>query len=376
MASITVPDYAGGSLVNLVAELELRLSGEADSSPLHAELARLVPEAATYVLVLFDGLGLHQLDHPAAAPLRACVVGRLDAPFPTTTTVSLASLATGMAPLRHGLLGYQMWLPDVGKVVNTIHFKTLWGDDIGFEPRPFLPSPNLWERLSGHGVEPITIQPANFQGSNLSEALYRGCRFEGIATIAEWVDATVQLAAVPKRLILAYLPQVDFAAHVHGQASSGYAAAVQTVTTAWEQLCRRLPDGVVAIGTADHGHVDFPRERQIRIAKADHEDREFFGDGRVMFVRGDGAPLEAKLPATWIPLRDMRHWWGPDPPHPKFGERAPDGVLVAEDDALLLHRHSDDRMIGAHGGLTDAERLIPLIVAPGVADDTGSTLFT
>jgi hypothetical protein len=37
-------------------------------------------------------------------------------------------------------------------------------------------------------------------------------------------------------------------------------------------------------------------------------------------------------------------------------------VLIADDDTLLLHRHSDDRMIGNHGALTDAERLVPLLV--------------
>jgi len=67
----------------------------------------------------------------------------------------------------------------------------------------------------------------------------------------------------------------------------------------------------------------------------------------------------------------MRSWWGPGPLHPAFEERAPDGVLVADDDILLLHRHSDDRMTGAHGGLTDAERLIPLMVAAGPTDGSG-----
>ena len=61
--------------------------------------------------------------------------------------------------------------------------------------------------------------------------------------------------------------------------------------------------------------------------------------------------------------RDIADWWGPGPHHPAFDDRAPDGILVAQDDRLLLHRHADDRMVGNHGALTDAERLIPLLVA-------------
>ena len=75
VTSLRLPDYAGGSLVNLVAELEHRLTGNALHPGLHRDVATLIPDAATYVLVLFDGLGDGQLTHPAAAPL-LCVSRR------------------------------------------------------------------------------------------------------------------------------------------------------------------------------------------------------------------------------------------------------------------------------------------------------------
>jgi hypothetical protein len=41
-------------------------------------------------------------------------------------------------------------------------------------------------------------------------------------------------------------------------------------------------------------------------------------------------------------------------------------VLIAEEGHIVLHRHSDKRMIGRHGGLSDAERLIPLMLGTRV----------
>ena len=79
------PSYEGTGLVNLMAEIELRMTGES-SSPRLADPA-LVPSAETYVLVLFDGLGAAQLEHPAARSFAASSVSTLDAPFPTTTSV-------------------------------------------------------------------------------------------------------------------------------------------------------------------------------------------------------------------------------------------------------------------------------------------------
>jgi hypothetical protein len=84
-----------------------------------------------------------------------------------------------------------------------------------------------------------------------------------------------------------------------------------------------------------------------------------------MYVNGEGRSLAAQLPAEWHPRHELVTWWGPGPSHPALDARAPDGVLLADDGWLLLHRHSDDRMVGNHGGLTHPERRIPLLVATG-----------
>ena len=357
------PNYTGGGLVNAVAELERRLVGTAPSPGLRADLASCIPEATSYVLVMIDGLGDHQLDHPAAGPLTAGRRGTIDASFPTTTTVSLATMATGLPPARHGLLGYQLWLPETGHVVGTIKWTTLWGEPIPYDYDGFLPSPTTWERLAAGGAEGIALQPANFEGSPLTRVLYRGARFEGYHDMEDSVDAAVSLVNTPGRLVVLYVPQVDFAAHVAGQQSEMYSEAMATAAGVWEQLANRLPSGTVAVGVADHGHVDIPPERRVVIPKADHTDRRFGGDARAVFVYGEGEDLADRLPATWVPRAEMEHWWGPGERHPQFEERAPDGVLVADPGHAILHRFSDDRLVGQHGGPTSLEIEVPLLVA-------------
>ena len=68
------------------------------------------------------------------------------------------------------------------------------------------------------------------------------------------------------------------------------------------------------------------------------------------------------MPATWVPTAEARDWWGPSDPHPRFANREPDGILLADDNALLLHRFSDDRMVGNHGAMTAGEQRVPLFV--------------
>ncbi len=356
-------DYSGGSLLNLMAELEQRLTGVASYESLHPDLAGTIPEATTYVLVLFDGLGDHQIDHPAAAPLRAARATALDAVFPTTTSANLATVATGLPPAAHGLIAHQLYVPDVDRVVNTLKWTTPWGDSVPIDHDTFLPAPNLWERLRDGGFEPITVQPGTFQDSPLSRVLYRGCRFEPAWTIAEIIDATVQLARVPDRFIFTYFPNVDVAAHVHGQKSDEYGAALGAASYIWEGIASALPPATVMIGTADHGLIDYAEQDKSFIPH--RPGPEFYGDPRTVLVRRvDDELIETMVgqPCREIRPSEYRDWLGPGPDHPDLAGRFPERILLADPSRLLIPRFMDKRLTGYHGGLAGDELRIPLLV--------------
>ncbi len=362
MTRIKPPIYGGRSLVNLMAELEARWSGTSESPRLANDLRAKIPEGRSTVLVLFDGLGSHQLRHPNAIELAADHTDDLDAPFPTTTTVSLATVATALPPSKHGLIAYQLWLPNIGKIVNTIHMTTMWGDRIDQDHVSFLPKFNLWERLTHAGVDVTTVQPDHFDRTPLSLALYRGASFAPYRTLHDAAEQVVELAQAPGRLIFLYVPHIDFAAHVAGQTSQDYSTAVAAANNLWTRLVSDVPTETVLIGTADHGHVDIQEANKVRLSKDQEQGRTLYGDPRAVFVKGDGASLATQLPAEWVPFADIADLWGAQPYHESFEERRPDGILFAHDGYALFHRRSNDRLVGHHGGLSDEERVIPLLV--------------
>jgi hypothetical protein len=344
----------GRRLVDLIGELERRLTGSAVAG-LEPILAEAIPEADTYVLVLFDGLGHHQLDHPAGRTLAGSSRGVLHAPFPTTTTVSMATVATGRPPAEHGVLGHYLWMPSLEKVVNSLKWVTPGGQPVSYPTATLLPRPNTWERLAAAGCEPVTVQPEGFRHSPLTGALYRGCRFEGVHTVDEAVDATVTLARTPRRLVFTYFPQVDFAAHVWGQSAGEYRSAVALVDTAWSHIVGRLPAGAVAVGTADHGHLDYPETGKILIRDRSLSELVFFGDPRALFVRGDHRLIGRLGEMVEVTPAWSRDPWHADHPHPELADRLPDAVLLAPPGQVLLPPGFDKRLIGYHGGLDPAE---------------------
>jgi hypothetical protein len=357
-----LPDYTGSGLVNLISEIELRMTGTAPMGGMTDSGA--VPEASGYVLVLIDGLGTSQLEHPAAGGLGGAMGGNLTAGFPTTTTSSLATLVTGLPPSGHGIIGHILWLPGMAEAVNVLKWVTPQGRPVPHDYRRVLPSPNLWERLSAAGIEPVTVQPGPFMGSPLSQMLYRGCRYEPAWTVDELVRATLDLAR-PGRLVFTYYPDVDVAAHVSGQASREYREALTEAAAIWEALSERLPPEIGLVGTADHGHLDYLAEGKLLIRDPGYDVLRFYGDSRSTWVSG---PLDrihelaGSTGARLVKPDEFRPWLGPGPEHPELTARLPDRLLLAPPGRLLLPRGFDKRLIGYHGGLAPEEVEVPLLV--------------
>ena len=348
--------------MNLVAELEHRLAGDSPTIGLDPDLASRIPFSRSTVLVLFDGLGSHQLTHPRGEDLAAAHVADLDAPFPSTTTVSLATVATALPPSQHGLIAYQLWNPEVGHVVNTIHMTTMWGATIDQDHGDFLPSPNLWERLSRAQLGVVAVQPDNFDRTPLTRALYRGATFSGYTSLDEAVRLTIESVEREASLVFLYVPHIDFAAHLAGQRSEQYDIAIAAANDLWSSLATTLSASVSLVGTSDHGHIDVAESDKIRLTKEQEAGMTLYGDARAMFVRGDGAALASDVGGTWTPYDQLKELWGPPPLHQAFGDRRPDGILFADPGTAIFHSRSNDRLIGHHGGLTSEERTIPLLV--------------
>jgi len=341
--------------------MELRLAG---ASLLPGLATDRLPSGDGLVLVVFDGLGTHQLLHPAARRLGDFLADSLTAGFPTTTTTSMATLVTGLPPAGHGLIGHLLHLPGVADTVNVLKWVTPTGVKVAHDYTGMLPAPNLWERLRAAGIEPITVQPGPFMGTPLSSLLYRGCRFEPAWSVEELVKATLDVAG-SGRLVMTYFPEVDVAAHIDGQESDAYRLALEKAAGIWEELALRLPENVGLIGTADHGHIDYGSRDKILIRDRTYDPLRFFGDPRSVFVSGPGDLIDevvAKTDARSVDVVQLREWLGPGPAHLELDRRLPDRLLLAPPGQVLLPRAFDRRLIGYHGGLESEEIEVPLLV--------------
>jgi len=342
-----------------------------------------VGELRRVVVVLVDGMGWHLLPELAAdAPLLASVlaggVGRLDelaCTFPSTTPTSLASLATGVAPGRHGILGFTVKIPETDRVLNHIY----WRDDP--PAGQWQPVPTWFERLHRAGVGARAVLPAAFLGSGLTEAAYRGARLVAATKDDDYAQLVIDELRAAPGLVYAYTAALDTAAHLFGVGSAEWHSAGAYVDTLLTRLVEALPPDTALLITADHGGLNVPQGRRIDLdadAWLSAGVRVVAGDPRVRYLHTEpGAASD--VVAAWSELLNGRAevrsrddavaagLFGPVlPGHlPRIGDVV---VTCLGDTAILASAHEPPeaaQLIGLHGASDPVEMAIPLITFQG-----------
>ena len=362
-----LPNYSGANVRGIVPAL---------LAPPGAPLPSWMPAVARApqrVLLVLDGLGWEQLQSRLAlAPTLAAMTGQaITTVAPSTTATALTSIATGLTPAEHGLVGYRF---DVGgDVLNVLRWRSDTHDlRRSHPPRDMQPyAPFL-------GESPPVISRTELEGSAFTEAHLRGSRATGWRSAsAIAVEIGRQLAA-GERFVYAYYDGIDKTAHERGFGDY-YDAELVTVDRLVSDVLDHMPPDTTLLITADHGQVQVgdnvihPADSVLAMVRLQS------GEGRFRWFHARhgahadllAAATEAHGSTAWVvPRAQMldEGWFGPAMSAP-VASRLGDVALVARDD-VTFHDPADSgpyELVCRHGSLTSAEMLVPLLAAPGRA---------
>jgi len=373
-----VPWYGTRSLGELVPSLLGCLGVAGFANPLAIE------PAARVCLLLVDGLGWEQLRaNVGAAPfLNSLAREPLTAGFPATTAASLGSLATGVPPGEHGLVGYTMALPGYERAFNALTW-SLYGVgprvDLVDElvPESFQPIPTLAERAAAAGMRIHHLGPAFHEWSGLTRAIGRGERFHAADSLEALTDGALRLLNASRTFVFGYHPRLDAAGHVQGVASQAWKDELVGVDQAIRLMSEQLPTDTLLVVSGDHGMVDLRPEERLDLA--DHRDLAagvliLGGEPRARYVGTVPGATDDVLSAWRSRLGDRMWIWPTEQAiatgifGPRVNERARermgDIVAAAYGRLGIVERNVDPaqaRLNGHHGSLTPAEQLVPLL---------------
>ena len=388
------PAYDGGHLRHVLTSAAAALGIDGFSNQLN------FPESSITVVILSDGLGEANL---AAHTGHARFLARawrspqqartLDTAAATTTASSLTSLGTGLTPGEHGMVGYDVFAPHLGRVVNM-----LGGWDPDVDPTSWQPHPTVLTAVEAAGANVLTVSRPQFRDSALTQAALRGGQFAGSSTIAgrfglaaDWIaqhrprSATMRQGPVPRLLVYLYVDELDKTGHSLGAGSAKWLTMLENLDAAAAQFSRQLKERyggqTSVLLTADHGMVNVAEHNRFDISA--REDllsrvRHTGGEPRMLHLYTEEGAAEqvrdvwqqAFGDLVWAVTAEeaiVAGWFGPvqTTVRPRIG----DVLIAARQDTAIFHTARTGTqplsMIGQHGSLTEAERRVPLLELSG-----------
>jgi Type I phosphodiesterase / nucleotide pyrophosphatase len=352
-----------------------------------------LPASTRVCLLLVDGLGLDLLAEFGArdAPFLQGLLGEgleLDAGFPSSTPISVCSLATGRPAGEHGIVGFTMHVPPVAAVIECLAWRRYGGGEsfLGqLPPEELQPIEPLLGRLGRDGIVSTVVSLAEHVDTGLSRAAYRGARFAPIRRFEDWPARRARLLgalfAGERALVYTYDARLDTAAHAFGIGSPEWLAALRATDQLARAIAGILPPDALLLVTGDHGGRTIQMTERIDLAdRADLAAGVAFlsGDPRARHVHAAAgreaavlAAWRAGLDETWLVLgRDgaiSSGLFGPrvrEAVRPRIG----DVLAVATDRGAIFDRRRfpwELGLAGFHGGLASDEVGVPLVVSRG-----------
>jgi hypothetical protein len=375
------PDYAGGSLVNLLASIAEACGAPRRHAPLKTLSAAQLAQARNIVLLIIDGLGdNYVMRRGAGGELARRRRAAITSVFPSTTASAVTTSYTGATPLEHGLTGWFTYFGEAGYVAAPLPFRTR-GDNLplrakGFTPGRAFPVPPLFRALQ---VRSIVVTHRDIVDSDYNLHHCAGAERRAYATLdelVEQVEAAVK-SGNERKFVYAYWPDYDATSHRYGSQGAEALLELEKVDQAFGRLLARLSGTEsLVLATADHGFIDVPPDCALELPPSLSSLLRFplCGERRVVYCHVHDAGVFSERARSWLgdradvkPSRELvaEGWFGPGEAHARFAERVGDVALVMRGHWTVRdwipgeprHLH-----IGNHGGTSEDEMNIPLIV--------------
>ncbi|MES9831301.1 MAG: alkaline phosphatase family protein [Candidatus Thiodiazotropha sp. DIVDIV] len=381
-----LPDYHGGSIVNLMASIQQGLGGRSHPYVQHRLLpSDQVSQYRQVLLWVIDGLGLNYLQaHAQAVNLNANLLGGMTSVYPPTTASAITTFLTGEAPQQHGLTGWHVYFRELGAVLAILPGKPRYGGvslgQAGVDLNRLLNNSPFSDRVPG---ETAMFVPSIIAGSDFNRCHLGNSRMVIHKDLSELQGNIVQLLREgAHQYLFAYWPELDTIGHREGIWSESARGHLLELDQCFGEILQKCRDTqTLIIVCADHGQIDSQPENRLTLDDhpllAETLSIPLCGEPRsaYCYLRPDMTDTfdqyvlknlsnEMKLYSS----RDLieQGWYGLGEPHPQLNNRIGDRVLLMNEGYTLndwLAQEKPYQLIGVHGGLSDDELLVPLIVA-------------
>jgi hypothetical protein len=270
------------------------------------------------------------------------------------------------------MLGYTVRVPrSDNRLLNALK----WDERV--DPVMWQKTSTLFERAVNNSISVTHVAAKRYEGSGFTQAALRGAKYVGANGIDEMVTAIASALKPQPSFVYTYLNTLDSAGHSDGVGSDKWLTALQQVNEFISKVIESVPKSTRVWVTSDHGMVNSteqvvlgednkllenvsliggePRARHIYITAGSENEtisqwREFFGN-KVSILSKTEAITSGLF--GQIVSEDAT-------------DRMGDLIAIPNNDLIIIDParvREESSMVGHHGGLTDIEVQIPLLLA-------------
>lgn len=335
------------------------------------------------ILIVLDGMGTDMMERNLSPMsfLRRNFTENLTSVFPSTTAAAITSYYTGLSPNEHGWLGQSLFFKEFCRTVDIFtnldsYTKTPVASANAAEF--VMPYETIYRDIADSiigDVQPFTIANEKVNIAEKGNIHKTADSFERVCELIKMICMTNQ-----NTFTYVQWNSPDDIAHKDGVTGEKTAAALKSINKQLEVLCKDLTDTLVIV-SADHGMKDITEEIKINYIPDIMECLVIppFVESRAAacFVKNDRRTdferaFHNHLGNDFILLSKndilTKGILGGGRTHPKITDFIGDYMICAIADKsvryLTLNTKPKPPHAANHGGLTEEEMTVPLIIIP------------
>jgi len=380
------PSYDGNGILNLTSSIVSARGGKTNYKNLKLLPSSKIKNSKNIVLLLIDGLGYDFLMKNGKNTIfNENLKGKMTSTFPSSTSAAMSTLMTAVPPIEHGMTGWHMYLNEYGVQIISLPYQLKIS---GKKPMPFSEITNMNKLFNFKSIfnkvktKSYLIQLKKITNSDATIAQSGNAKrfaFNNIGGCLKLIKKIIK-SNNQKKFIFAYYPDHDSMAHDKGIKNKEVLNHFKKLDKKITSLVKSLKGtDTTLIITADHGHIDTKHILLENHPKL-KETLRMPLCGETRFPYCYIKPEKEKQFKNYIKTKMKKYctlhkpedfikqgFFGPlKKIHPKFKDRIGDYILIMKENYALYeklpnqkeyHFHKSD-----HGGLSDQELYVPLIV--------------
>lgn len=387
MYPFNLPNYKNGSIVNLMSSISNSFGKKHDYQELPQLQSQELKKYKNVVLIVIDGLGYKYLTKQKDSFLLKNLNSSITSTFLSTTSCANTTFSVGYPPQQHALTGWDINLKEVGAMVTILPFMPMYGGEYlsksGFEMNQIMDIKSFHKGFNG---KCFTLIDKTLAFSSFTKYVSSNTTIIPLSSYNNTftkLNNLIKEKSTKRKFIHVYIDTLDSLAHRNGIKSKEVNNFFSDLDAKIAHLSKSIKGtNTKLIIVADHGLINSSIKNEIIVENIKGLKEcltlPLTGEPRVKdcFVR----PSKVKDFEKIVKIKLSKYCWcfkgeqlikdnfyGLGKANKKLFDRVGDYVLIMKEnyvlkDKLANYPKSAKFKIGNHGGVSDDEMLVPLIL--------------